>query len=162
MTVQPKLSSAGTSALSAGTVWFDGELVPQEQATISVLSHALHYGTSVFEGIRAYETAQGAAVFRLNEHSRRLLDSAKIIGMKVPLSGEQINHAILSEYEEPPLEPESIAVEVHASLVSPGSEIGGWRGLAEKRTSPDKGSEPRPFGYSNAGVVLGAVFTRGE
>ncbi len=95
MTVQPKLSSAGTSALSAGTVWFDGELVPQEQATISVLSHALHYGTSVFEGIRAYETAQGAAVFRLNEHSRRLLDSAKIIGMKVPLSGEQINHAIL-------------------------------------------------------------------
>ncbi len=82
--------------------------------------------------------------------------------MPLKLIADRPGNAILSEYEEPPLEPESIAVEVHASLVSPGSEIGGWRGLAEKRTSPDKGSEPRPFGYSNAGVVLGAVFTRGE
>ncbi len=88
-------NSAGTSALDAGMIWFDGELVPQERATVSVLTHALHYGTSIFEGIRAYETERGAAVFRLQEHSQRLLDSAKILGMHVDLDRETIDHAIL-------------------------------------------------------------------
>lgn len=63
-------------------------------------------------------------------------------------------HIRLIEEDVPALKPESIAVEVHASLVSPGSEVGGWRGLAENRKSPDDGKEPRPFGYSNAGVIL--------
>lgn len=79
----------------AGLIWLDGELVPEEQATISVLTHALHYGTSVFEGLRAYETERGAAVFRLTEHARRLLDSAKIMGMRVNLTVEQVSSAIL-------------------------------------------------------------------
>ena len=87
--------SSNTSAIDAGFVYFDGELVPQEEAKVSVLTHALHYGTSVFEGIRAYETSKGAAVFRLEEHSQRLLDSAKIIGMPVSLSTSDINEAIL-------------------------------------------------------------------
>ncbi|CAN5725467.1 branched-chain amino acid transaminase [soil metagenome] len=85
-----------TSAIDAGIIYFDGEMVPQEEAKVSVLTHALHYGTSVFEGVRAYETSRGAAVFRLQDHSQRLLDSAKILGMPVTLSVEDINEAILA------------------------------------------------------------------
>jgi branched-chain amino acid aminotransferase len=76
-------------------IYLDGQYLPQAEATISVLSHALHYGTSVFEGIRAYETARGAAVFRLEEHSQRLLNSAKIIGMFPEVSVEEINQTII-------------------------------------------------------------------
>ena len=90
-----KKAPASTSALEAGYLWFDGELVPEAEATVSVLTHALHYGTSVFEGIRAYETDRGAAVFRLPEHSQRLLESAKIIGMPTTLSADEISDAIV-------------------------------------------------------------------
>jgi branched-chain amino acid aminotransferase len=95
MTTATKSAPAITSAIDAGFVYFDGDIVPQEEAKVSVLTHALHYGTSVFEGIRAYETAKGAAVFRLPEHSQRLLESAKIIGMKPAQSLEQISQAII-------------------------------------------------------------------
>jgi branched-chain amino acid aminotransferase len=97
MAVKSKTASTSTaaSALEAGYIWFDGELVAQSEAKISVLTHALHYGTSVFEGIRAYETAKGPAVFRLQEHTRRLLDSAKILGMRPPVDAAEIDHAIL-------------------------------------------------------------------
>lgn len=90
-----KKDKISTSSLDAGLIYLDGKIVPSEEAKISVLTHALHYGTSVFEGIRAYETDQGAAVFRLTEHSKRLLNSAKILGMQVDLSVEEINNAIL-------------------------------------------------------------------
>jgi branched-chain amino acid aminotransferase len=70
--------------------------MPEAEAKVSVMTHALHYGTSVFEGIRAYETSRGAAVFRLREHSQRLLDSAKILGMPSPVSVEEIDEAILT------------------------------------------------------------------
>lgn len=95
MTVQPQATPSNATALDAGLIWFDGELVPQERATVSVLTHALHYGTSVFEGIRAYQTARGPAVFRLRDHSRRLLDSARIMGMQVEITVEEIDRAIL-------------------------------------------------------------------
>ncbi|UCH25781.1 MAG: branched-chain amino acid transaminase [Trueperaceae bacterium] len=97
MAVKSKTASTntGASALDAGYIWFNGELVPQSEAKVSVLTHALHYGTSVFEGIRAYETAKGPAVFRLQEHTKRLLDSAKILGMKPPVDTTEIDHAIL-------------------------------------------------------------------
>ena len=81
--------------IDAGRIWFDGRLVPQEEATVSVLSHALHYGTSVFEGARAYATDRGAAIFRLHDHSRRLLDSAKILGMPDVPSVEEIDEAVI-------------------------------------------------------------------
>lgn len=74
-------------------IWFNGELVPWEKATVHVLSHALHYGSSVFEGIRAYETPQGPAIFRLRDHTRRLFDSAKIYRFALPYTPEQINDA---------------------------------------------------------------------
>ena len=94
-TIKAKAAPASTSALEAGFIWFDGELVPEAEASVSVLTHALHYGTSVFEGVRAYETDRGAAVFRLPEHSQRLLESAKILGMPAPLSKDEISEAIL-------------------------------------------------------------------
>ena len=65
-------------------IWFNGELVPWEKATVHVMTHALHYGSSVFEGIRCYSTPNGPAVFRLAPHMRRLFDSAKIYRMQLP------------------------------------------------------------------------------
>ena len=88
MEVKSKSVPSSSAVLDVGYVWFDGRIVPQEQATVSALPHALHYGTSVFEGIRAYETANGPAVFRLKEHTKRLLDSAKIMGMIPPVTSD--------------------------------------------------------------------------
>jgi branched-chain amino acid aminotransferase len=84
------------TALDAGLIWLDGALVPQEEAKVSVLTHAMHYGTSVFEGIRAYPTERGPAIFRLREHSVRLLESAKILGMHPKWSVEEIDQAIIA------------------------------------------------------------------
>jgi len=74
-------------------IWFNGELVPWEDAKIHILTHTLHYGTGVFEGIRAYETARGPAVFRLTEHIERLFNSAKIMLMEIPYTVDQIVQA---------------------------------------------------------------------
>ena len=74
-------------------IWFNGKLVPWEKATVHVLAHALHYGSSVFEGIRAYSTPQGVAIFRLADHTRRLFESAKIYRIHIPFTPEQINAA---------------------------------------------------------------------
>jgi branched-chain amino acid aminotransferase len=74
-------------------IWFNGKLVPWEKATVHVLSHALHYGSSVFEGVRAYATPKGVAIFRLAEHTRRLFDSAKIYRINIPFTPEQLNAA---------------------------------------------------------------------
>src|SRR5882757_1463841 len=74
-------------------IWMNGELVPWADAQIHVLTHTLHYGTGVFEGIRAYETEQGPAVFRLTEHIGRLFDSAAIMMMEIPYTVEQLVQA---------------------------------------------------------------------
>src|SRR6187431_3285902 len=74
-------------------IWFNGKLIPWEKATVHVLSHALHYGSSVFEGVRAYETKNGVAIFRLREHTQRLFDSAKIYRINIPFTQEQISEA---------------------------------------------------------------------
>ena len=71
-------------------IWMNGELVDWDQARIHVLTHTLHYGIGVFEGIRAYETSQGPAVFRLTDHIVRMHNSAKIIGMELPYSVEEL------------------------------------------------------------------------
>ena len=76
-------------------IWMDGKLVPWKDAKIHVLSHTLHYGLGVFEGIRFYETPKGPAVFRLKAHVDRLFDGAKKSFMKVPYSKEEISKAIL-------------------------------------------------------------------
>lgn len=77
------------------TIWMNGKLVPWDSAQVHVLSHVLHYGSSVFEGIRAYRTAKGPAIFRLAEHIERLLYSAKIYRMKLPYTAEQLERACL-------------------------------------------------------------------
>ncbi len=74
-------------------IWFNGKLVAWEKATVHVLAHALHYGSSVFEGVRAYETPRGVAIFRLKDHTRRLYDSAKIYRIQIPFSADALNAA---------------------------------------------------------------------
>ncbi|HVL54873.1 MAG TPA: branched-chain amino acid transaminase [Burkholderiaceae bacterium] len=73
-----------------GHIWFDGKLVDWRSAQIHVLTHSLHYGMAVFEGVRAYKTAGGTAIFRLREHTRRLFNSAKIFQMQLPYSFDQL------------------------------------------------------------------------
>ncbi len=74
-------------------IWLDGQLIPWDDAKVHVLTHALHYGMAVFEGIRAYEGKQGTAIFRHREHAKRLLDSGHILMMKIPYTVEQIMEA---------------------------------------------------------------------
>jgi branched-chain amino acid aminotransferase len=78
-----------------GKIWFDGKLVEWRDAKIHVLTHTLHYGCGAFEGVRAYNTVNGTAIFRLQDHTERLLNSAKILRMNVPFTAEQINAAQL-------------------------------------------------------------------
>lgn len=79
-----------------GLIWYDGEMVEWRNATTHVLTHSLHYGMGVFEGVRAYETPEGTAIFRLKEHTRRLFESAHIMGMKIPFTPDEINAATIA------------------------------------------------------------------
>jgi branched-chain amino acid aminotransferase len=74
-------------------IWMDGELVPWDEARVHILTHSLHYGSGVFEGIRTYAAADGPAVFRLTDHIQRLFDSAKLIMMEIPYTREEIVEA---------------------------------------------------------------------
>jgi branched-chain amino acid aminotransferase len=76
-----------------GLIWYDGKTVPWREATTHVLTHTLHYGMGVFEGVRAYQTAQGTAIFRLQDHTDRLFRSAHILGMAMPFDKAAINEA---------------------------------------------------------------------
>ncbi|HED33020.1 MAG TPA: branched-chain amino acid transaminase [Gammaproteobacteria bacterium] len=82
-----------TMADRDGVIWFDGELVPWREAKVHVLTHTLHYGMGVFEGVRAYRTEQGTAIFRLQAHTDRLFDSAHIMRMAMPFDKETLNEA---------------------------------------------------------------------
>ena len=105
-----------------GVIWYDGELVPWRNATTHVLTHTLHYGMGVFEGVRAYNTPQGTAIFRLQAHTDRLFDSAHIMGMKIPFSKEEINEATRAAVRENNLESAYIR-----PMVFYGSEAMGLR-----------------------------------
>ena len=74
-----------------GVIWLDGELVPWREAKVHVLTHTLHYGTGVFEGVRAYHADQGTAIFRLEDHTDRLFRSAHILGMDIPYDKATLN-----------------------------------------------------------------------
>jgi len=76
-----------------GKIWMDGQLVDWRDAKIHVLTHTLHYGCGVFEGVRAYNTVQGTSIFRLHEHTQRFFNSAKILRMKLPFTQEQVSDA---------------------------------------------------------------------
>ncbi|MCY1495494.1 Branched-chain-amino-acid aminotransferase [compost metagenome] len=87
-----------------GVIWYDGELVPWREATTHVLTHTLHYGMGVFEGVRAYNTPDGTAIFRLQAHTDRLFDSAHIMNMQIPFSKDEINEATRAAVRENNLE----------------------------------------------------------
>ena len=76
-----------------GFIWMDGKLVPWREAQTHVLTHSLHYGLSIFEGVRAYKTKNGTAIFRLNDHTNRFFESAHIVQMPLPFDRETINNA---------------------------------------------------------------------
>lgn len=76
-----------------GVIWFDGELVPWREAKVHVLTHSLHYGLAVFEGVRAYKTPKGTMFFRLEDHTKRLFNSAHILQISIPYSPEELNLA---------------------------------------------------------------------
>ena len=76
-----------------GVIWFDGQMVPWREAKVHVLTHTLHYGLGVFEGVRAYHTDRGTAIFRLGDHTRRLFRSAHILNMQIPYDEKTLNEA---------------------------------------------------------------------
>ncbi|RLJ17040.1 branched chain amino acid aminotransferase [bacterium endosymbiont of Escarpia laminata] len=82
-----------TMADRDGVIWLDGEMVPWREAKIHVLTHTLHYGMGVFEGVRAYHAEQGTSIFRLQEHTDRLFNSAHILGMPMPFDHDTLNEA---------------------------------------------------------------------
>ena len=87
-----------------GKIWMDGRMVDWRDAKIHVLSHTLHYGCGAFEGVRAYKTANGTAICRLQEHTERLFNSAKILRMKIPFSQQEVMDAQLAVVRENKLE----------------------------------------------------------
>lgn len=87
MTATPALSDRN------GKIWMDGQLIDWRAAQVHVLTHTLHYGCGAFEGVRAYKTDKGTAIFRLQEHTERLMNSAKILRMKLPFSADVLNEA---------------------------------------------------------------------
>jgi len=89
-----------TMADRDGVIWFDGELVPWREAQVHVLTHTLHYGMGVFEGLRAYKADQGTAIFRLEEHTDRLFRSAHILGMQIRFDKQTLNQAQLDVMRE--------------------------------------------------------------
>jgi len=82
-----------TLANREGFIWMDGQLINWSDAKVHVLTHTLHYGLGVFEGVRAYSTPEGTKIFRLNDHTSRLFESAKAVNMKIPFSQQEINEA---------------------------------------------------------------------
>jgi branched-chain amino acid aminotransferase len=127
-------------------IWHNGSLIPWEQATIHVMSHVVHYGSSVFEGIRCYGQPQGSAIFRLPEHIQRLMDSAKIYRMEMPFTQEELCAAVvdlveangvspcyirpiaLRGYGEIGVDPTDSPVEVYIANFSWGKYIAGQGG----------------------------------
>ena len=84
----------------SGKIWFNGELVDWKDAQIHVLSHVVHYGSSVFEGLRCYDTEKGPAVFRLKDHMKRLLNSAKVYRMDIPYTLDELCDAVKETIKE--------------------------------------------------------------
>ena len=83
-----------------GVIWFDGQMVPWRDAQVHVLTHTLHYGLGVFEGVRAYQTDRGTAIFRLEDHTDRFFRSAHILGMKIPYDAQTLNDAQVAVVKE--------------------------------------------------------------
>lgn len=119
-----------------GFIWMDGTLVPWREANVHVLTHTLHYGVGVFEGIRAYRTESGTAIFKLKEHVRRLFESGHILGMQIPFTEEVIAEACREVVRENHLETAYIrplafygseGMGLHAESLSVHVSIAAWK-----------------------------------
>ncbi|MDO9282215.1 MAG: branched-chain amino acid transaminase [Methylotenera sp.] len=98
------VATSGGMADRDGVIWYDGKMVNWRDATTHVLTHTLHYGMGVFEGVRAYKTDEGTAIFRLKEHTDRLFRSAHILGMKLPYTKDELMAAQLAAVRDNKLE----------------------------------------------------------
>ncbi|WP_221765557.1 branched-chain amino acid transaminase [Methyloradius palustris] len=119
-----------------GVIWYDGKMVPWREATTHVLTHTLHYGMGVFEGVRAYKTDKGTAIFRLQEHTDRLFRSAHILGMKMPFDRATVAAAQKAAVRENNLESAYIrpmafygaeAMGISAKTLSTHLIVGAWK-----------------------------------
>jgi branched-chain amino acid aminotransferase len=113
-------NAAATPFRSDLQVWMDGEFVPWQEATVHVMAHVMHYGSSVFEGIRCYKTKRGSAVFRLSEHVRRLYDSARIYRMPLPWTEAEFASAICESIRRNGFEACYVRPVVYRGLGTPG------------------------------------------
>ena len=119
-------------------LWFNGKMVKWKEATTHFLTHSLHYGSAVFEGIRCYKTDKGPAIFRLKEHTKRLFYSAKVISMEIPYSEDEINNATLEVVRKNNLE---------ECYIRPLAFFGyGQMGLSTKGCKVDVGIAAWPWG----------------
>ena len=118
-----------------GYIWMDGEFVDWRDAKVHVLTHTLHYGLGIFEGVRAYQTSQGPAIFRLQRHTERFLQSAKIMGMNIPFSADQISQAQIDAVKKNQLDSAYIrpmawygaqAMGLHAKGLKTHMMVGAW------------------------------------
>ena len=118
-----------------GVIWLDGEFVPWREANTHILTHSLHYGMGVFEGIRAYKTDRGTAIFRLQDHTRRLLQSAHIMRMPIGYSVDELNRACCEAISKNSLESGYIRpicfygsedMGVHAAKLKTHTAIAAW------------------------------------
>jgi len=116
-------------AMRADWIWMNGDLIPWDQANVHVFTHALHYGSSVFEGIRAYNTPKGPAIFRSHEHFRRLMDSAKIMRITpVPYSVDELIEAAKATIRANKQDSCYIRPLVYRGYESLGVEAWAWTG----------------------------------
>ena len=135
------------------SIWMNGEMIPWEDAQIHVLTHTLHYGTGVFEGIRAYETSNGPAIFRLREHMDRMLNSAKILLMPLPYTSEELQDAAKQVVRDSGLD---------SCYVRPIAYYGyGEMGLATSSCTVDVAIACWPWGayLGDAGITNGVNIT---
>ena len=118
-----------------GLIWMDGEYVPWREAKVHVLTHTLHYGLGCFEGVRAYKTEHGTAIFRLEDHTDRLFDSAQILAIKIPYDKETLNriqreivarNGLESAYVRPLVYYGSEGLGLHATSLSVHVAIATW------------------------------------
>ena len=118
-----------------GFIWMDGQMVPWAEAKVHCLSHTLHYGCGAFEGVRAYATPEGPMIFRLNEHTQRLFNSAKILGMSIPYTEKEIidaqkavlaNNYLQSAYIRPLVYFGAEGLGLHSSQLSVHVLVAAW------------------------------------
>lgn len=141
-----------------GVIWMDGELIPWREATVHVLTHTLHYGLGVFEGLRAYNTDKGTAIFRLQDHTDRLYRSARIVGMTIPFEKDTLNevqqeivvkNGLKSAYIRPVVYYGAEGLGLHANNLSVHVAIASWEwGAYLGAESLERGIRVRTSSYT--------------